>query len=209
MEKSVFNELNQLPQGGEFSIDTYFDKMELTEKEKEERKDFANEMKNALLFIFALYLTMQQYDYINKQYIIEQLQKRYSDAVIERMEIDDYLSEMIIDSARDIVDTTFRHDDEEYFTSEERAELIACNSANDTLNYKQYADAVKAGKKNKQWITEKDNRVRRTHEVLDDEVIPIGDTFLVGDTLMRFPHDTYYGVDYKELSNCRCTVKYF
>jgi len=204
-----FDDLNQLSEDGEFDIDSYFDDMDLTNKEKEERKDFAREMQDVLLFVFSLYLIMKQYNYENKKYIIQQLQKRYSYTVLRYTEIDNYLDEMINDSARDIVDTTFHHDGEEYFTSDERAALIACNSANDTLNYKQYAEAIKMGKKNKKWITEKDMKVRKTHKVLDNIIIPIDRTFLVGNTLMRFPHDTMFGVDYEQLSNCRCTIKYF
>jgi hypothetical protein len=25
---------------------------------------------------------------------------------------------------------------------------------------------------------------------------------------MRYPKDTLYGIDYEEISNCRCSVKY-
>lgn len=204
-----FDELNRLSVDEEFDINSYFDKTELTDKEKEERKDFAENMKDILLFIFALYLTMKQYDYVNKQYITQQLKKRYFDTVLKYMEIDDYLEGMINDSSGDIIETTFKHGGEGFYTSKKRATLIACNSANDTLNYKQYTEAIKKGKKNKQWITEKDNRVRQTHKMLNNKTIPIKDTFLVGDILMRFPHDTFYGFDYNELSNCRCTIKYF
>ncbi len=204
-----FDELNQLQEDEEFNIDSYFDTMELTDEEKKERKKFAHEMQDILIFVFALYLTMKKYHYTNKQYIVQQLQEKYSDTVLQYMEIDDYLEEMIKDSAKDIIDTTFRHDGEEYFTSDERASLISCNSANNTLNYKQYAEAIKAGKENKQWITEKDKKVRKSHKELDDMVIPINHAFFVGNTLMRFPHDTLYGLDYEQLSNCRCTIKYF
>lgn len=152
---------------------------------------------------------MKQYNYINEQYIVRNLQKKYSNIVLKYTKIDNYLEEMINDFSRDVINTTFRHDGEDFYTSDERAELIACNSANDTLNYKQYADAIKSGKTKKRWITEKDKRVRKTHRAIDDKTIPIKDTFLVGKTLMRFPHDTYYGVDYSELSGCRCTIKYF
>lgn len=204
-----FDELKQFSENEKLNIKAYFDEMDLTDEEKEERKNFAKEMKDAFIFTFTIYLIMKQYAYMNKQYIMQQLQKKYSDIVLERIKIDDYLDGMINNSVNDIVDTTFRHDGEDYFTSDERATLIACNSANDILNYKQYEEAIKTGKKNKQWITEKDKRVRKTHKILDDIVIPINHTFLVGNTLMRFPHDTMYGTDYEQLSNCRCTIKYF
>lgn len=209
MVEREFDELKQTYEHEKVNINSYFSEMDLTDKEKEKRKEFANEMKDVLLFIFTLYLLMKQYDYINKQYIIQQLQEKYSNTILKYMQIDDYINGMVIDSVKDIVETTFNHDGEEFYTSEDRAELIACNSANDTLNYKQYADAVKAGKKHKKWITERDRRVRRTHKELDSKVIPIGDTFLVGNILMRFPHDTLFGISYKELANCRCTIKYF
>lgn len=205
----LFDEINDLSEDEIIDIDAYFDEMELSEIGKEDRKKFAKDMNEIVLFIFSLFLVMKENGYINKQFIISQLQSRYSDIVLKYMEIDKYISEHIGEFSEETVDTTLKHVDEEFYFSEDRSILISVNEANSTLNYKDFSNAIADGKTEKQWITEKDKKVRKTHKKLDDMVTPINDTFVVGDTLMRFPHDTLYGTDYKELSNCRCTVKYF
>lgn len=204
----LFDEINTLSEDEILDIDTYFDEMELTESEKEERKKFAYEVEDMMLFIFALFLTMKEFGYMNKSYIISQLQSRYSEIVLRYMDIDKYIEDYIREFSQETVDTTLKHIDDEFYLSEDRGLLISVNEANTTLNYKDYESAIKVGKTRKRWLTEKDRKVRKTHKVLDDKTIPIEDVFIVGDTLMRFPHDTLYGIDYKELSNCRCVVRY-
>lgn len=205
----LFDELNDLSEDKMLDIDTYFDEMELTEEEKEERKSFAESVNGLMLFIFALFSVMKQYDYINKQFTISQLQSRYSEIVLQYMDIDKYIEDYISEFSQETVDTTLKYIDDEFYLSDDRGLLIAVNEANTTLNYKDYANAIKAGKTRKRWLTEKDKKVRQTHRTLDNKTIAIEDVFIVGNTYMRFPHDTLYGIDYKELSNCRCTVKYF
>lgn len=204
----LFDELNEFSEDEILDIDAYFDEMELSEEGKEERKKFAKDMKEIMLFLFSLFLVMKEKSYMDKRFIISQLHSRYSDLVVEYMKIDKYIEEHIKEFSEETVDTTLRHIDEEFYLSEDRSVLISVNEANSTLNYKDFENAITDGKTEKQWITEKDQRVRKTHKRLDDSIIPINDTFIVGNTLMRFPHDTFYGIDYKELSNCRCTVRY-
>ena len=203
-----FDELNDFSEDEMLDIDAYFDEMELSEEGKEERKKFAKDMKEIMLFLFSLFLVMEENSYMDKRFIISQLQSRYSDLVVEYMKIDKYIEEHIKEFSEETVDTTLRNIDEEFYLSEDRGVLISVNEANSTLNYKDFSDAIADGKTEKKWITEKDQRVRKTHRRLDSVIIPIEDTFVVGNTLMRFPHDTFYGIDYKELSNCRCTVRY-
>lgn len=203
-----FDELNRLSEDETLNIDTYFDEMELSDKGKEERKKFAKDMNEIILFIFALFLVMKENSYMNKRFIISQLQSKYSDVVLKYMKIDKYIDEHIKEFSEETVDTTLKYIDEEFYLSQDRSTLISVNEANSALNYKDFSDAIVDGKTKKQWITEKDQKVRKTHKRLDDTIIPINDSFVVGDTLMRFPHDTIYGIDYRELSNCRCTVRY-
>lgn len=203
------DELNNLSEDGVLDIEAYFDSMELSDEEKEERKEFAKSINEIMLFIFALFSVLKNYNIINKQYITSQLQSRYSDVVLKYMNIDKYLDGYIKEFSEETVDITLKHIHEPFYLSEDRGLLISANEANTTLNYKDFSEAVRAGKTKKQWITEKDSKVRETHKVLDNMTILINDTFFVGNTFMRFPHDTYYGIDYKELSNCRCTIKYF
>lgn len=84
----LFDEINDLSESDILSIEDYFDEMELSDEEKEQRKEFSESMVDTMLFIFALFSVMRQYDYINKSYIIGQLQSRYSEVVLQYMDID-------------------------------------------------------------------------------------------------------------------------
>lgn len=207
----LFDELSDLSEENMRSIpyDEYFDEMDLTEEEKEKRKQFSREFEDVMLFIFALFSVMRQYGSINKQYIISQLQSRYSEIVLKYMEIDKYLDDYITDFAIEAVDTTIKHIDDPFYLSNDRSILISENEANGIFNYGEFSEAIKAGKKRKQWVDVRDKKERETHREVGGTVIPIEDTFIVGNSLMLFPKDTSYGAEMKEIANCRCTIKYF
>jgi hypothetical protein len=77
------------------------------------------------------------------------------------------------------------------------------------MNHAEYAQAVGSGKTKKQWIDMKDSRERATHLVVGGTVLPIGDYFVVGDSLMLYPKDDSAGAGLEEICGCRCTIKYF
>lgn len=207
----LFDELSDLSEESMRSIpyDEYFDEMDLTKEEKEKRKQFSREFEDVMLFIFSLFSVMRQYDYINKQYIIGQLQSRYSEIVLKYMDIDKYLDDYISDFSLETVETTIKYIDEPFYLSNDRGILISENEANGIFNYGEFSDAIKAGKKRKQWVDVRDRKERETHREVGGTVMPIEDTFVVGNSLMLFPKDTSYGAEMKEIANCRCTIKYF
>lgn len=197
----LFDEINSLSEDEIFNIDTYFDEMELTKEEKKERKESMNEI---MLFIFALFLTMREYGYLNKQYIVNQLETRYSKIVLKYIAVDELLNDYIKTFSEEIIDTTLKYPDESYYISDERAAIVAVNESNSILGYKQLQMAKEQGYTKKQWITEKDKRVRKTHREVDGEVIDIDRLFLVGDSLMAYPHDL--NAPPEETANCRCSL---
>lgn len=202
----LFDEINTLSENEILDIDTYFDEMELTEEEKKERKSFAESINDLMLFIFALFAVMKQYDYINKRFIISQLQSKYSEVVLQYMDIDNLIDDYIKKFSEEIVDTTLKYPDEEYYLSDDRALIVSLNEANSILGYKQLIEAKEQGYTKKQWITERDKKVRKTHREVDGETIDIERMFLVGDSLMAYPHD--FNAPPEETVNCRCTCKY-
>lgn len=208
----LFDEVNNLSEDGILDIETYFDEMELPEGEKEKRKEFSESMVDVMLFIFALFSVMRQYNSINKQFIIRQLQSRYSELVLQYMDIDKLVDDYIQKFSEEIVDTTLKYPDEEYYLSNDRATLIGVNEANSILGYRQLQEAKEKGYTRKTWITEGDKKVRETHREVDMQEIPIDDYFVVGNSLMLYPHDNVseYGrnVEAKEIVNCRCSVVY-
>lgn len=216
MSRLSFDELNaidlakSLAEGyaTDSDYERYFGEMDLPEEEIQKRISFSEKFEDSMLFIFALYLIMRQYNRINEKYLVGQLQSRYSEIASEYMSLDKYMNDYIKEFSQETIDVTKRHNKEEYFTSKERAILLAQNEANTSLNYAQYVDALKKGYKKKIWISEKDSRVRVTHREVDGAEIPIDRAFLVGDSLMNFPKDMSMGASTTEIAGCRCTVKY-
>lgn len=205
----LFDEINDLSKDEIIDIDTYFDEMELSDEEKEKRKEFSKSMADTMLFIFALFSVMRQYNSVNKQFIIGQLQSRYSELVLQYMDIDKIIGDYIQKFSEEIVDTTLKHPGEEYYLSNDRATLIGVNEANSILGYRQLQEAKEKGYTRKTWITEGDKKVRETHREIDMQEIPIDQYFLVGNSLMMYPHDNItFDIDPKEVINCRCSIVY-
>lgn len=206
----IFDEINDLSQSNILSIDDYFDEIEeLTEEEREQRKNFAFDMEDILLFIFMLFLTMKDYNYINGEYIKSQLQSRYLKLVRKySVDIDFDVSEYVKQFSQDTVDTTLRNGDTPYFTSDDRAVLIAENESQNTFNRQDYLKAIKAGRTRKQWVDIRDKKERETHREVGGTVITIEDYFFVGNSLLLYPHDYSMKPEAKETVNCRCSIRY-
>lgn len=202
----LFGEINNLSEDEIFDIDTYFDEMELPDEEKEKRKEFSENMVDVMLFIFALFSVMKQYNRVNKQYIIGQLKQRYLDVVLQYMNINKVVNDYIQKFSEEIVDTTLKYPDEEYYLSNDRATIVSVNEANSILGYRQLQEAKDRGYTKKTWITERDNKVRKTHREVDRETIDIDQLFLVGNSLMSYPHD--FSAEPEEVCGCRCSIKY-
>lgn len=186
----------------------YFSVMDLTKEDKERRIQFSEEFEDVMLFIFNLFLVMQEYDDINVEYIIKQVKKRYSEIVLKYIDIDDYVQAYVNEFARNTIDVTIDHSDDDYYTSFDRARYIAENEANTIFNYANFRAAIEKGYTKKRWDDVRDNRERATHLKVGGTVIPINDAFLVGDSLMMFPKDTSMSISAEEIVNCRCTIKY-
>lgn len=202
----LFDELNTPSESKILPIEQYFDEMELPKGEKEERKEFAESMVDIMLFIFAFFSIMKEYGYMNKQYVISQLQVKYSEVILRYMNIDDEIEKYIQEFSEKIIDTTSKHSDEEFYLSDDRAVLVSVNESNSILGYKQLQEAKRKGYTKKTWITERDRKVRKTHREVDRMTIPLDDYFLVGNSLMAYPHDL--SAEEKETANCRCTLSY-
>lgn len=205
------DELNNLVYESSLSSDykDYFSDMDLTEEQKEERIAFADKFDEIMLFLFFLVEAYAVYGSVNKDFIITRIKQKYTDLVVQYIDIDDYIENYISDFSNSVVETTEENRDVSYFISLERAIYIAENEANTILNYKDFQDAIKKGYNKKAWITERDSKVRKSHISIDSKVIDIYEPFLVGNSLMLYPKDNSFGADAKEIVNCRCSIKYF
>lgn len=194
-----FDELNQL-------LKRYYDVMEIPKEDKRKRVDLGLGLFDIFLYILLYIKTDIRLG--NPESVddyVETLDYRIRDILNEK-DIP-YDEEYIPKLSRDIVETSLRHPDDKYYFSEDRAVIITLNEANTIMNNVDFVSAKKSGKTHKQWITEKDERVRPWHEEVDDKKIPIDEMFHVGNDEMRFPHD-YINGSPENLINCRCSCLY-
>lgn len=193
-----FDELNKLKR--------YFSVMELPQSEKDKRVSLGNLFFDAFFYVFLLMKAEVKLDgEIDRDFYIRTLDGRIRD-VLESKELP-YDEEYIPRLTEDVIDATTRHLDDPYYFSKDRALLVAQNEANTVMNSVDFANAKSSGKKYKRWVTEKDSRVRLSHEEVDETKIPIDDYFHVGNDDLKFPHD-YMNGSPENLINCRCTCLY-
>lgn len=186
----------------------YFAVMELTPEQLKKRLEYTEKAFPIFDLILILILTMRDYETIDVDYIKTTLIDRLTTLFLDFTTPDDYLIDYAINTAENFVDTTIEHQDDEYYTSEDRALFNAENSANDVANYVEYQEAIEKGKTHKMWISKADVKVRKTHQLVSSKKIPIDKLFEVGKAKMRFPKDYEAGEHPEETVNCRCTVKY-
>ena len=203
-------------------INEFFAEMELSEAEKKRREDLANELLILFLMFFAeieAEKTIQNKTKpdVNTEYFKNMLFRNYCDdvetfivlvaALLGRRKISDEMSENIRQRVSYIVDTTLKFDDD-FYTSKDRAIMLACNEANYVGNDTDYNIAKYQGYRHKKWLTMKDEKVRFTHSLADGQTVGIDDYFNIGGYEMLYPMDTSQGAPIDETANCRCSVAY-
>nr|DAV78130.1 MAG TPA: minor capsid component [Caudoviricetes sp.] len=216
MSVSSYDELNIRPNNRRSEpYKEYFSKMSISDKEKQERIAFSEQMEEVVLYILALIETTIESGETKREYIQTQFYDKYLDVIASYMLIDTYIKQYANDITKQIIDTTFERLSSEdksitddYYLSNDRAMFISECEANSILNYRQYSKAVKSGKAKKKWIDVGDKRERKTHLEVGGITLPIGEPFSVGDSLLQFPKDTSLGASTDEIVNCRCSIQY-
>ena len=216
MSISSYDELNIRPNNRRSEpYKEYFSKMSISDKEKQERIAFSEQMEEVVLYILALIETTIESGETNREYIQTQFYDKYLDVIASYMLIDTYIKQYAIDITKQIIDATFERFStkdksitDDYYLSNDRAMFISECEANSILNYRQYSKAVKAGKTKKKWIDVGDKRERKTHLEVGGTILPIDEPFSVGDSLLQFPKDTSLGASADEIVNCRCSIQY-
>ncbi len=219
MNVSSYDELNIRPNNRRSEpYKEYFSKMSISDKEKQERIAFSEQMEEVVLYILALIETTIESGESDQEYIQTQFYDKYLDVVLGYMLIDSYIKEYVLETSKQIIGTTFSHivekhpDSEQaaddYYLSNDRAMFISECEANSILNYRQYSKALKSGKTKKTWIDVGDKRERKTHLEVGGTTILINEPFSVGDSLLMFPTDHSLGASADEIVNCRCSIQY-
>ena len=216
MSVSSYDELNIRPDNRRSEpYKEYFSKMSISDKEKQERIAFSEQMEEVVLYILALIEITIENGESDQEYIQTQFYDKYLDVIASYMLIDTYIKQYALDVTKQIIDATFERFSAEdksitddYYLSNDRAMFISECEANSILNYRQYSKAVKAGKTKKKWIDVGDKRERKTHLEVGETILPIDEPFSVGDSLLQFPKDTSLGASADEIVNCRCSIQY-
>lgn len=141
------------------------------------------------------------------QKIVDSYRQTLNNRLIDVFGDKPYEPEYVSRLSDEIIDTTTRHPDDDYYLSKERALLIGQNESNTTFNHIDYTEAKESGKRYKVWYAELDDRTREDHIEVDGTRIPIDEMFDVGGEQLRYPHD-YINGSAKNLVNCRCTCRY-
>ena len=216
MSVSSYDELNIRPDNRRSEpYKEYFSKMSISDKEKQERIAFSEQMEEVVLYILALIETTIESGETKREYIQTQFYDKYLDVIASYMIIDTYIKQYAVDITKQIIDATFERFSakdksitDDYYLSNDRAMFISECEANSILNYRQYLKAVRAGKTKKKWIDVGDKRERKTHLEVGGTILPIDEPFSVGDSLLQFPKDTSLGASADEIVNCRCSIQY-
>lgn len=215
-----FDEINK-----PLSYREFFGKMYISKKQMDERIALAKDIESVMLYIFAYWLIRDDLGISTQE--IKDLAKGQLKAVYERYtKFDGYIENRVDKTIDEIIDVTERHTAIQqenadfdlvnsnenapagYWTSGDRAMIIAENEANSLANYAEYRTAKAQGKTKKRWLTELDDKVRFTHTLEEGKTVDIDGLFLVGNSLMRFPRDYEYDPEPDEVINCRCACVY-
>lgn len=191
------------------SFEKYFNEMELTDEQKEDRIEFA-------ISLFAIFATVfelangykQGGEEIDVEFLTAYATNRYNDRVDDIFSDDTgHIKAYVNLIVADIITTTVSKIDTAYFISEDRAVAISENESNTIYNYIDLQNAIKQGKTRKKWVTMRDKRVRHTHILVDDTTIGINEEFTVGGYKCLCPKDVTLPA--KEVVHCRCVLKYY
>ena len=188
-------------------IRNYFKPMPITDKQKEEREDVSFDMRDALLFLFALINIFGDYDAIDWIAVEEQFRIEFSNAANKRAESDKWLEDYIFIKVSDLINITKEQDlDDPYWLSDERATMEAVNEANDIVGHNELRQAIKAGYKFKTWRGKMDAKERISHVKMEGKTVGITDYFYLDKGKMLYAHDWLNCPN--ECYNCRCATVY-
>lgn len=207
----TFDELNQLIENPRSEpYDKYFSDMEISDEDKEKRISLAEKLENNFLYVLILLFTMQQYSKsVDWERARAEFESGYLAAISGTITVDEYMESYVKRFSYDVIDSTKAHESDPWYYSRDRVVFQSENESNSSWEHQNYSDAVKSGKKSKQWVTMRDKRVRETHAAVDGKTIGIDDIFLVGNSMFRYARDDYFSPDSKDVIGCRCTTRYF
>lgn len=205
-----FDELNRLV-GYERSepYEEFYEPMKISKKQKRKRIDLAKDLddvfEDLLLYMFMMMKEGFSSEYLDAQTLARD---RYVKVASRHVDASDYLLQHADELIASVLLTLYRHSDDPYYYSKDRARLISENDANTLIGYDELQDAIEGGYQYKTWETIMDGRERESHAEVNGKTIPIDEPFELAGGLMMAPGDDSLGVSDDELVNCRCSLSY-
>ena len=90
------------------ALDLYYEPMQISQDDKQRRRELAEFLADAFLFFFATFEVHREHQsFLSKQVYADMLADRISDAVTKVTGIDSYMSDHIREMSKQVVDTTF------------------------------------------------------------------------------------------------------
>ena len=202
----TFDEVNSLSR--EY-YEEYFGEIKALDKDQiEDRVLLAMALEDRFLDVLSLIEVRKN---ANEPYLsdaIDMFTMAFLAVALRRID-DDHIRDTASQFGIDVALSTYRHPDEDYMTSIDRAINMAATESNAIMCYGELADAVKEGKTMKCWNTIIDGHEREWHHEVNQTVVPITEPFEVGGELRMYPLDTSLGASADNITNCRCTATYY
>lgn len=217
-EVKDFDELNRLV-GYEISvpIDEFYEPMKLSKKQKWKRQETARKIEDMLIDLFAILFLFQRYGTGSYEEQVEIARERYITIVEQNTdaELTPYMASHAEFLFADMLEKTFRHSDEAFYYSADRARAIAENDSNSIWNNTEYEGALKGKNpatgrsyRNKTWNTIIDGKERDSHAAMNGVTIPINAVFHLAGGDCYYPRDDSLGMSDEEICSCRCSLTF-
>jgi len=202
MAKLQTDELNSF--NAEDYIRDFFEPMQISDERKEDRVETSKEVRDALLFLFALISAYSEYT-VNWDVIEAQFGAELTRIIAAHGFDSAYMNAYIFDKVAEFISATRDNiGSDPYWLSDERATYESVNEANDIIGYKEMRKAIEDGYTRKKWVTQNDSRVRYSHRKMEGKAIPIREFFVLEKGRMLYPHDFVNCPE--ETYNCRCAL---
>lgn len=189
-------------------LDDYYDPMQLDEEQKDERKKLAKEYYALLIFLFLLLQTQFMYGAVVVEEVVSQFKARLKNICFKYTTIDTYIVTYIDKVTQRVIENATENMADSYWTSAQRALVIAEEESNTILNHDDLERAKALGYTKKKWLCMKDDKVRKEHLKVENKIIPIDEKFRVGRSRLEFPRDEVNCVYLGDIANCRCSLKF-
>ena len=201
-----FDELNSLSRS---EYEEFFDDMGVSADAKTDRVLMAMAFEDALLgiFVYIEECIRENRPYFSHSYSM--FEKAFMVVALCRLGMtEEDLRLKAENFASNVALSTFRNQDDPYFTSVDRAVNISATESNAINCFGELLDAKNSGKTKKTWNVIMDGHERDWHAEVNGTTIPIDEPFEVGDDLMMQPLDDSFGAGADNIANCRCWLTF-